>query len=65
MSCPHHWTVTSECPQCLRGEVEALREALKFYGRHSDDCDDGNAYNGERHGPCGCGLDAALAGEKP
>lgn len=18
MTCPHHWTVTSECPQCLR-----------------------------------------------
>jgi hypothetical protein len=25
--CTHHWTVTSECPRCLRAEIERLREA--------------------------------------
>jgi len=25
MKCEHHWTVTSECPKCLRTEVEQLR----------------------------------------
>ncbi len=24
--CTHHWTVTSECPFCLRQEIERLRE---------------------------------------
>lgn len=44
----------------LRRERDELRAALGTYGRHSDDCDDANAYNGERRGSCGCGLDAAL-----
>jgi hypothetical protein len=25
MTCTHHWTVTSECPMCLRDEIERLR----------------------------------------
>lgn len=27
--CTHHWTMTSECPQCLRAEIERLRADLK------------------------------------
>lgn len=28
--CPHHWTVTSECPQCLRAELnDAYAEIRK------------------------------------
>jgi hypothetical protein len=23
--CPHHWTVTSECPKCLRAELDEAR----------------------------------------
>lgn len=23
--CTHHWTMTSECPQCLRAEIDRLR----------------------------------------
>ncbi len=45
----------------LRRERDELRAALGTYGRHSDDCDDANAYNGERRGSCGCGLDEAIA----
>lgn len=34
MTCPHAWTVTSECPKCLRAEVDrltlALAEAVKI-----------------------------------
>jgi hypothetical protein len=26
--CTHHWTVTSECPFCLRQEIERLRQEL-------------------------------------
>ena len=25
INCTHHWTVTSECPRCLRDEIERLR----------------------------------------
>ena len=25
MTCYHHWTVTSECPKCLRAEVKRVR----------------------------------------
>lgn len=24
-NCTHHWTVTSECPRCLRDEIERLQ----------------------------------------
>lgn len=63
--CPEHaGAQVSACLQCeveaLRRERDELRAALGTYGRHSDDCDDANAYNGERRGSCGCGLDAAL-----
>jgi hypothetical protein len=27
--CTHHWTVTSECPFCLRQEIERLRYLLQ------------------------------------
>lgn len=27
--CPHHWTTTSECPRCLRAELEETREKLR------------------------------------
>lgn len=28
MTCTHHWTVTSECPFCLREQVNQLRADL-------------------------------------
>lgn len=28
-SCTHHWTVTSECPLCLRAEIKRLRGLLR------------------------------------
>ena len=55
----HHDCAVREIER-LRRERDELRAALGTYGRHSDDCDDANAYNGERRGSCGCGLDAAL-----
>lgn len=29
MKCIHYWTVTSECPKCLRAELDRTREQLK------------------------------------
>jgi hypothetical protein len=29
--CVHRWTVTSECPFCLRAEIERLRGLLREY----------------------------------
>lgn len=33
--CPHHWTITSECPRCLRERLDRLRIVLRmvFYAR--------------------------------
>ena len=28
MKCIHYWTVTSECPKCLRAEVDRLTDEL-------------------------------------
>lgn len=28
MTCAHHWTVTSECPRCLREQLDALAARL-------------------------------------
>lgn len=28
MKCIHYWTVTSECPKCLRAEVNRLTDEL-------------------------------------
>ena len=28
MACEHHWTVTSECPKCLRQQLEDSKEML-------------------------------------
>lgn len=28
MACEHHWTVTSECPKCLRQKLEDSKEML-------------------------------------
>ena len=28
MKCIHYWTVTSECPKCLRAELDRTREQL-------------------------------------
>ena len=37
--CTHHWTVTSECPMCLRGEVNALRHMIRdLCIGHVDNC---------------------------
>ncbi len=30
MKCNHHWTVTSECPKCLRTEVDKLRTEVSL-----------------------------------
>jgi hypothetical protein len=38
-----------------RARLEQARDALRQYGQHHQDCT-------ERHGPCTCGLDAALSG---
>jgi hypothetical protein len=46
--------------EALRREAERLREALKHYGKHDDDCGDHDAYNNESLRHCGCGLDAVL-----
>lgn len=36
-ACPHHWTVTSECPKCLRAELEeALAEVERLRGVPSE-----------------------------
>ena len=29
MNCTHHWTVTSECPMCLRAQVERLKVVVE------------------------------------
>lgn len=29
-TCTHNWTVTSECPKCLREEIERLKEELRL-----------------------------------
>ena len=44
----------------LKAKNERLREALKHYGKHDDDCGDHDAYNNESLRHCGCGLDAVL-----
>jgi len=37
--CPHHWTVTSECPFCLRQEIERLRTDLRICWNWGDPAD--------------------------
>lgn len=36
MTCAHAWTVTSECPKCLRAELDRLEHAARalLYYRH-------------------------------
>jgi hypothetical protein len=29
IKCTHYWTVTSECPKCLRAELDGLKEENK------------------------------------
>jgi hypothetical protein len=47
--------------ESLAEENTRLREGLKKYGQHEEECD----FYYEEHLPCSCGYKAALAAEKP
>lgn len=34
MNCTHNWTVSSECPKCLRAENHILRDLLRLARSH-------------------------------
>ena len=51
MTCDHHWMVSSECPKCLRIEINKLLEAIALWPAsiHDQWC------NIRADCPCDCG----------
>lgn len=60
--CTHHWTVTSECPFCLRAERDALAARLALAREWIEN--NGHGWRCDKHidsaRECTCGRDAVL-----
>lgn len=44
-TCPHHWTVTSECPKCLRMKLDEAVAEAKYLREHMENAG-GDAWSG-------------------